>query len=107
MNRREVIRNLAIVTGGAAVGLRVSAQGRNSEVAYGETTIPAGIRSRLVSGVNGITMHALEAGFEQPGRPGLLLIHGFPELGYSWRHVMLPLARAGYHVIAPDQRGYG
>ena len=37
----------------------------------------------------------------------MLLIHGFPELAYSWRHVMLPLAKAGYHVIAPDQRGYG
>jgi pimeloyl-ACP methyl ester carboxylesterase len=57
--------------------------------------------------VNGITMHALEAGFESPGRPAVLLIHGFPELAYSWRHVMLPLAKAGYHVIAPDQRGYG
>jgi pimeloyl-ACP methyl ester carboxylesterase len=66
-----------------------------------------GIRSRIVAGVNGITMHALEAGFESPNRPAVLLIHGFPELGYSWRHVMLPLAKAGYHVIAPDQRGYG
>jgi pimeloyl-ACP methyl ester carboxylesterase len=37
----------------------------------------------------------------------VLLIHGFPELAYSWRRVMLPLAHAGYHVIAPDQRGYG
>ncbi len=52
-------------------------------------------------------MHALEAGFETANRPAVLLIHGFPELGYSWRHVMLPLAKAGYHVIAPDQRGYG
>ena len=52
-------------------------------------------------------MHALEAGFETPNRPAVLLMHGFPELGYSWRHVMLPLAEAGYHVIAPDQRGYG
>jgi pimeloyl-ACP methyl ester carboxylesterase len=34
-------------------------------------------------------------------------MHGFPELAYSWRHVMVPLARAGYHVIAPDLRGYG
>ena len=34
-------------------------------------------------------------------------MHGFPELGYSWRKVMLPLAGAGYHVTAPDQRGYG
>ena len=37
----------------------------------------------------------------------MLLLHGFPELAYSWRKVMLPLAAAGYHVIAPDQRGYG
>ena len=52
-------------------------------------------------------MHVLEAGFETPGRPCVLLLHGFPELAYSWRKVMLPLAAAGYHVIAPDQRGYG
>jgi len=37
----------------------------------------------------------------------VLLLHGFPELAYSWRKVMPPLAAAGYHVIAPDQRGYG
>ena len=41
------------------------------------------------------------------GRPCVLLLHGFPELAYSWRKIMLPLAAAGYHVIAPDQRGYG
>jgi pimeloyl-ACP methyl ester carboxylesterase len=52
-------------------------------------------------------MHVLEAGFESAGRPALLLLHGFPELAYSWRHVIAPLADAGYHVIAPDQRGYG
>jgi pimeloyl-ACP methyl ester carboxylesterase len=49
----------------------------------------------------------LEAGYETPGRQAVLLLHGFPELAYSWRKVMLPLASAGYHVIAPDQRGYG
>jgi pimeloyl-ACP methyl ester carboxylesterase len=69
--------------------------------------LPSGIRSRFVDGVNGLRVHVLEAGFEPPGRPGLLLLHGFPELAYSWRKVMLPLAAAGYHVIAPDQRGYG
>ncbi|HWI36356.1 MAG TPA: alpha/beta hydrolase [Burkholderiales bacterium] len=37
----------------------------------------------------------------------MLLLHGFPELSYSWRKVMQPLADAGFHVIAPDQRGYG
>lgn len=69
--------------------------------------LPAGIRSRQLPGVNGLDMHILEAGHETPGRPLLLLLHGFPELAYSWRKIMLPLAQAGYHVVAPDQRGYG
>jgi len=74
---------------------------------YPQTALPAGIRSRFIAGINGLTMHVLEAGFEPPRRPCLLLLHGFPELAYSWRKVMLPLARAGYRVVAPDQRGYG
>jgi pimeloyl-ACP methyl ester carboxylesterase len=75
--------------------------------AYGNGTIPAGIRSRHIPSVNGMTVHILEAGHETPGRPAVLLLHGFPELAYSWRKVMPALAAAGYHVIAPDQRGYG
>ncbi|MGB8437026.1 MAG: alpha/beta hydrolase [Burkholderiales bacterium] len=71
------------------------------------TVLPPGIRARHVSGVNGLTMHLLEAGFEESGRPCVLLLHGFPELAYSWRKVMLPIAASGYHVVAPDQRGYG
>ncbi len=69
--------------------------------------LPPGIRSRFVDGINGLRVHYLEAGYEMPGRPCLLLLHGFPELAYSWRKVMVPLAAAGYHVVAPDQRGYG
>jgi pimeloyl-ACP methyl ester carboxylesterase len=69
--------------------------------------LPSTIRSRFVEGINGLTMHALEAGFETKGRPCVLLLHGFPELAFSWRKVMPVLADAGYHVIAPDQRGYG
>lgn len=69
--------------------------------------LPHGIRSRFVENINGLTMHVLEAGFEEKGRPCALLLHGFPELAYSWRKVMPALADAGYHVIAPDQRGYG
>ena len=71
------------------------------------SVLPPGIRSRYVDGVNGLRMHVLEAGYETPGRPGILLIHGFPELAFSWRKVMGPLAAAGYHVFAPDMRGYG
>ena len=69
--------------------------------------LPAGIRSRYVDNINGLRMHVLEAGFETKGRPCLFLLHGFPELAFSWRKVMPQLASAGYHVIAPDQRGYG
>lgn len=74
---------------------------------YGSPVAPAGIRARFVDNINGLRMHVLEAGFETPGRPCVLLLHGFPELAWSWRKVMPALAAAGYHVIAPDQRGYG
>jgi pimeloyl-ACP methyl ester carboxylesterase len=89
------------------VRAEVFTQAPQSAEPFGSGTLPAGVRSRIIGGVNGISMHVLEAGFEAPGRPGLLLVHGFPELGYSWRKVMQPLADAGYHVMAPDQRGYG
>ena len=69
--------------------------------------LPEGVRSRFVDGINGLRMHILEAGHEGPGRPLVLLLHGFPELAYSWRKIIPPLAAAGFHVVAPDQRGYG
>lgn len=78
-----------------------------------EDSLPlqAEIRSRTISGVNGLNMHILESGFEPNGaetkRPLVLLLHGFPEIAYSWRKQMLPLAQAGFYVVAPDQRGYG
>jgi len=69
--------------------------------------LPPTIRSRFVEDINGLSMHVLESGFESKGRPCVLLLHGFPELAFSWRKVMPRLAEAGYLVIAPDQRGYG
>jgi pimeloyl-ACP methyl ester carboxylesterase len=70
--------------------------------------LPDGIRSRVLIDINNSNTHVLEAGHLSRSNKGLvLLIHGFPELAYSWRKVMLPLASAGYHVIAPDIRGYG
>jgi pimeloyl-ACP methyl ester carboxylesterase len=74
---------------------------------YPGAWLPRGVRSRFVPDVNGMRMHVLEAGYEAPGRPCVLLLHGFPELAYSWRKLMPALAAEGYHVIAPDQRGYG
>ena len=52
---------------------------------------------------NGIKMHVVEQG----EGPLVILCHGFPELWYSWRHQIEPLASAGFRVVAPDQRGYG
>ncbi|PYQ46111.1 MAG: alpha/beta hydrolase [Acidobacteria bacterium] len=86
--------------------LRSSAT-NSADVPLSPTVLPMGIRSRFVNNVNGLRMHVLEAGFEAKGRPCVLLLHGFPELAYSWRKVMLPLALAGFHVIAPDRRGHG
>ena len=68
--------------------------------------LPQAIRPRFVHNNNGLRVHLLEAGFEESGRPCVVLLHGFPELAYSWRKIMMPLA-AAFHVIAPDQRGYG
>jgi pimeloyl-ACP methyl ester carboxylesterase len=52
---------------------------------------------------NGIKMHVAEQG----KGPLVIMCHGFPEIGYSWRHQLSALAEAGFHAVAPDQRGYG
>ena len=77
----------------------------NKDVEYGQTTLSPGIRSRFVNNENGLDVHFLEAG--NPEDPCILFLHGFPELAYSWRHILLPIAERGYHAVAPDQRGYG
>ena len=71
---------------------------------YCPDNLPSSINSRLVDSGNGLQMHLLEAG--EAGEV-LLLLHGFPEIAYSWRKIMPALAEAGYRVIAPDLRGYG
>lgn len=56
--------------------------------------------------VNGIELEVFEAGRENAGKP-IVLCHGWPEHAYSWRHQVPALVEAGYHVIVPNQRGYG
>lgn len=67
--------------------------------------LPQGIRSRVLDNPSGCRMHVLEAGHADA--PCVLLLHGFPELAFSWRHQLLALAQAGFHAVAPDLRGYG
>jgi pimeloyl-ACP methyl ester carboxylesterase len=62
------------------------------------------VRERTVA-LGGVDLHLYEDG--EAGAPLVLLCHGFPELGYSWRHQLPALAAAGYRAVAPDQRGYG
>ncbi|TFK46831.1 alpha/beta-hydrolase [Heliocybe sulcata] len=71
-------------------------------------SLPEGISSRTLP-VGDLNLYFLEAK-PRPSSgksPLVLLLHGFPELAFTWRNVMVPLANAGYHVVAPDQRGYG
>ena len=60
------------------------------------------IAHRMVA-INGINMHVAEKG----EGPVVLLLHGFPELWYAWRHQIVALAGLGYRCVAPDLRGYG
>lgn len=62
------------------------------------------VRERFIA-TNGVTLRVTEAG--DRGAPVVVLLHGFPELAHTWRHQVPVLAAAGYHVLAPDQRGYG
>jgi pimeloyl-ACP methyl ester carboxylesterase len=111
LTRRRVLQAFVTAVAPAIAGTSVravQAQSAASELGpYSAAVLPPGVRSRFVDNVNGLRMHILEAGFETPGRPALLLLHGFPELAYSWRKVLGPLAAAGYHAFAPDVRGYG
>ena len=113
-SRRQMmaLSSLGLAAFGAApmTTRRVYAQPTGSDVElepYPSAWLPDGVRSRFVNNINGLRVHVLEAGYDSPNRPALLLLHGFPELAYSWRNVMGPLAEAGYHVIVPDVRGYG
>ncbi|MFC1233809.1 alpha/beta fold hydrolase [Vibrio sp. F74] len=56
--------------------------------------------------VNGVKLEVYEAGLQNVGNP-IVLCHGWPEHAFSWRYQIPALARAGYHVIVPNQRGYG
>jgi pimeloyl-ACP methyl ester carboxylesterase len=109
VSRRRMLQGLVAAVAPVMLGFGAqAAQNAPSDPGpYDASVLPPGVRSRFVPGVNGLRMHILEAGFETQGRQAVLLLHGFPELAYSWRKVMGPIAGAGFHVFAPDVRGYG
>ena len=67
---------------------------------------PTGFPEPTIVSVNGVELEVFEAGRQNAGKP-IVLCHGWPEHAFSWRHQMPALAAAGFHVIAPNQRGYG
>ena len=110
MNRREVLKNVgaAGIAAGTAAGL--IGCGGGDDIDPGDTgeTAPdpsdrsAGFALEMIE-TNGITLRAAVEG----SGPLVILVHGWPELWYSWRHQIRALANAGYRVVAPDVRGYG
>ena len=66
--------------------------------------LPDVVKARSLP-VRDLDVHILEVG--DVSKPLILLFHGFPELAYSWRAISPPLAQNGYHVVAPDLRGFG
>ena len=95
MSRRTLIKGLAASVPVAALGGR----GVLGGLAPAEAELPA---VKYVE-TNGVRLAVYEQGKGMP----VVFCHGFPELAYSWRHQIPALASAGYHAIAPDQRGYG
>ncbi|KAL8940664.1 MAG: hypothetical protein Q9211_002169 [Gyalolechia sp. 1 TL-2023] len=78
----------------------------NIEISTALFPSSSNLRERqITSSASELSYHLIEAG--DKGRPLLILLHGFPELAYSWRKIMPSLAQAGYYVVAFDQRGYG
>ena len=65
------------------------------------------IRSNVIKNINGLDIHFLESGEKTEKSELIVLLHGFPELSFSWRKILPVLSDNGYHVIAPDQRGFG
>ncbi len=89
-----LFKRLVVIAGMALAACATQPAGQPSPV--------AGVTFRMVE-TNGIKLRVAEAG----KGPLVVLVHGWPESWYSWRHQIPALAAAGYHVIAPDMRGYG
>jgi pimeloyl-ACP methyl ester carboxylesterase len=104
---RHEIWTTAARHGSHALRFRGSPPGRRDRCGSPGFCAADTVESAAVDGINGLRIHVLEAGFADKPQRCVVLFRGFPELAYSWRNVMLPHAGAGFHVVAPDLRGYG
>nr|WP_249141859.1 alpha/beta hydrolase [Bradyrhizobium diazoefficiens] len=105
LSRRDTLRAAGALAVGAALAQPshpAAAEPAKAEPAsWGDPAMP-GVRHRMIE-TNGIRLHVAEQG----EGPLVILCHGFPECWYSWRHQLTALAKAGFHAVAPDLRGYG
>lgn len=98
MQRRTVLAGLA-----GAVGLLAAAPWRHASANAGMLNRSEFEMQYRSVDANGIRFNVAEAG----EGPLILLCHGFPETSYAWHHQVSAIAKAGFHVVAPDMRGYG
>ena len=78
--------------------------------AYPPLPLPSGVSSSYVDTTNssGLVFHYLSAGCDESNsKPLVLILHGFPEIAWGFKDLLVPIAEQGYCVVAPDQRGYG
>jgi len=94
---------IALLSVGLIGGHMSGNQARRDSVAAAEQQFGVDFESRMVN-VGEVSLHVVFAG-PVDGYP-VILLHGYPEFWYAWRGPMAVLAKAGFRVIAPDQRGY-
>src|SRR2546428_12305727 len=96
LSRREFVAGAAAAAARGFVRRRCQTRSGGVLSPYGNGTIPAGIRSRTVPNVKGLTLHVVEAGFDNTARMAIHIVHGSPELAFSWRQQTLPMASADH-----------
>jgi pimeloyl-ACP methyl ester carboxylesterase len=101
VSRRDILAAGGALAVGAALSRPLRAAADAGPVSWVDPALPE-VTHRMVE-TNGIRLHVAEQG----EGPLVVLCHGFPECWYSWRHQLPALAKAGFHVVAPDLRGYG
>jgi pimeloyl-ACP methyl ester carboxylesterase len=102
--RRPLLVGAVLLAGLLWLGHRSGNQPPRDAVAVAQRELGIELATSRVD-VGDVTLHVVSAGPE--GGPPVLLLHGFPEFWYAWQGAIVPLTRAGFRVILPDQRGFG
>lgn len=102
--KRAVATAVVLCVALGVAGHRSGNQPRRNAVEIAQRELGIALETERIV-VGDVSLHVVRAG--PAGGPPVVLLHGFPEFWYAWRDTIAPLARAGFRVIVPDQRGYG